>query len=167
MALLRARSLALWVCAALAVALLDQLVKMLVESALQPGESHAYTAFFNLVLTYNRGAAFSLLADASGWQRPVFIAVALGAIALILWLLGKHSSDRLFCLGLTLILGGALGNLWDRATLGHVIDFLDFHAAGYHWPAFNVADSAITVGAALLIVDGFRVQRRTMPPGPA
>jgi signal peptidase II len=161
----RAASLAPWLGVAAAVALADQSVKRLIESALQPGESRAFGSFFNLVLAYNRGAAFSLLANASGWQRPAFIAVAVAAIVLILWLLARHASDRLFCLGLALILGGALGNLWDRATLGHVVDFLDFHAAGYHWPAFNVADSAITVGAALLIYDGFRAQRRGLPPG--
>ncbi len=154
-----ASALVPWLCAAGAVALADQAVKWLIVSALQPGESRAYTSFFNLVLAYNRGAAFSLLADASGWQRPAFIAVALGAIGLIVWLLGRDSSNALFCLGLSLILGGALGNLWDRARLGYVVDFLDFHAAGYHWPAFNVADSAITVGAALLIYDGW-AQRR-------
>jgi signal peptidase II len=86
------------------------------------------------------------------------------AIAIIVWLLRRHASERLFCAGLALILGGALGNLWDRAILGHVVDFLDFHALGYHWPAFNVADSAITIGAALLIYDGFRTQRRGAAP---
>ncbi len=152
-------ALAPWLAIAAGVVLADQGVKALIVAALQPGESRAFTGFFNLVLAYNRGAAFSLLADASGWQRPVFMAVALAAVALIVWLLRRPSSNRLFSLGLSLILGGALGNLWDRARLGYVIDFLDFHALGYHWPAFNVADSAITVGAALLILDGFRAQR--------
>jgi len=155
-----AGALAPWLTIAAVVVLADQGVKGLIVAALQPGESRAYTGFFNLVLAYNRGAAFSLLADASGWQRPVFMAVALAAVALIVWLLRRPSSNRVFSLGLSLILGGALGNLWDRARLGYVIDFLDFHALGYHWPAFNVADSAITVGAALLIYDGFRAQRR-------
>jgi signal peptidase II len=159
----RTAALVPWLCVAALVAFADQVTKRLIEAALQPGESRAFGSFFNLVLAYNRGAAFSLLADASGWQRPAFVAVALAAVALILWLLARHSGDRLFCLALALILGGALGNLWDRATLGHVVDFLDFHAGGYHWPAFNVADSAITVGAALLIYDGFRAQRRGMP----
>ena len=159
---IRMRAIWLWICAAAAVALADQASKWLIQSVLQPGESRPFTGFFNLVLAYNRGAAFSLFASASGWQRPAFIIIAIAAIALILWLLARHSSDRLFCLALALILGGALGNVWDRAILGHVVDFLDFHAGGYHWPAFNVADSAITVGAALLIYDGFRAQRRGM-----
>jgi signal peptidase II len=161
----RTAALVPWLGIAALVALADQSTKKLIESALQPGESRAFGSFFNLVLAYNRGAAFSFLADASGWQRPAFVVVALAAIVLILWLLTRHAGNRLFCLALALILGGALGNLWDRATLGHVVDFLDFHAAGYHWPAFNVADSAITVGAALLIFDGFRTQRRGMPTG--
>ena len=155
----RMRVLWPWMCAAAAVALADQASKWLVQSALQPGESRAFTGFFNLVLAYNRGAAFSLLANASGWQRPAFIVVAIAAIALILWLLARHPSDRLFCLALALILGGALGNLWDRAVLGHVVDFLDFHAYGHHWPASNVADSAITCGAVLLVWDSIRPRK--------
>jgi signal peptidase II len=147
-----------WLGIALVVALFDQAVKYLVELELRPGEFRPVSGFFNLVLAYNRGAAFSFLSEASGWQRYAFIVIALGAIGLILRLLARHASERLFALSLSLILGGATGNLWDRATLGHVVDFLDFHAAGYHWPAFNVADSAITVGAALLIWDAFRNQ---------
>jgi signal peptidase II len=103
---------------------------------------------------FNKGAAFSFLAGASGWQRGFFIGVAIVASALIVHLLRRHADDRLFCAGLALILGGALGNLWDRIALGHVVDFVLLHAYGYHWPAFNVADSAITVGAAALIWDG-------------
>ena len=156
----RLRALTPWLVTAGVVVVADQGVKALIVAALQPGESRALAGFFNLVLAYNRGAAFSLLADASGWQRPFFMAIAIGAVALIVWLLARHASNAVFCLGLSLILGGALGNLWDRARLGYVVDFLDFHALGYHWPAFNVADSAITVGAALLIYDGFRAQRR-------
>ncbi|MGH8685491.1 MAG: signal peptidase II, partial [Nitrosospira sp.] len=101
-------------------------------------------------------AAFSFLSDAAGWQRWFFSAIAAGASALIVYLLRKHAADRLFCIALSLILGGALGNLWDRIILGHVVDFLDFHVGGYHWPAFNVADSAIFLGAMLLILDSFR-----------
>jgi signal peptidase II len=154
-----ARALWPWLLIALVVALCDQAVKHVVEQSLQAGESRPITTFFNLVLAYNRGAAFSFLSDASGWQRYGFIAIALAAVAVILWLLTRHPSERLFCLSLALILGGAIGNLWDRVAIGHVIDFLDFHAAGYHWPAFNVADSAITVGAVLLIWEGLRNQR--------
>ncbi len=154
------RALVPWLVTAAAVVVADQAVKAVIMSAFQAGESRPVTGFFNLVLAFNRGAAFSLLADASGWQRPLFMAIAVAAVGLIVWLLARHADNPVFCLGLSLILGGALGNLWDRARLGYVIDFLDFHALGYHWPAFNVADSAITVGAALLIYDGFRAQRR-------
>jgi signal peptidase II len=137
------------------VLVLDLLTKRWVEAALFYGEQIPFTGFFNLVLTYNAGAAFSFLSDAGGWQRWFFSLVAVGASMLIIYLLRKHASDQLFCLALSLILGGALGNLWDRITLGHVVDFLDFHVAGYHWPAFNIADSAIFLGAALLILDSF------------
>jgi signal peptidase II len=125
-----------------------------------PGEVVHVTGFFNLVHVFNKGAAFSFLANAGGWQRAFFIGVTMAAVALIVYLLRRHERERLFCLGLALILGGALGNLWDRVMLGHVVDFLDFHAAGWHWPAFNVADSAITVGAGLLIVDTLFSGRR-------
>jgi signal peptidase II len=108
------------------------------------------------VLTYNAGAAFSCLSDASGWQRWFFSGIAAAASVLIVYLLRKHAAEKLFCWALSLVLGGALGNLWDRISLGHVVDFLDFHLSGYHWPAFNVADSAIFVGAMLLIVESFR-----------
>lgn len=138
------------------VLVLDFATKRWVESALFHGEQIPLTSFFNLVLTYNAGAAFSFLSDAAGWQRWFFSAIAGGASVLIVYLLRKHAAEKLFCVALSLILGGALGNLWDRITLGHVVDFLDFHAVGYHWPAFNVADSAIFIGAMLLIVDSFR-----------
>jgi signal peptidase II len=137
------------------VLVLDLLTKRWVEAALFYGEQIPLTGFFNLVLTYNAGAAFSFLSDAGGWQRWFFSVVAVGASMLIIYLLRKHARDQLFCLALSLILGGALGNLWDRITLGHVVDFLDFHVAGYHWPAFNIADSAIFLGAGLLILDSF------------
>jgi signal peptidase II len=137
------------------VLVLDLLTKRWVEAVLFYGEQIPLTGFFNLVLTYNAGAAFSFLSDAGGWQRWFFSVVAVGASLLIIYLLRRHATDQLFCLALSLILGGALGNLWDRITLGHVVDFLDFHVAGYHWPAFNIADSAIFLGAALLILDSF------------
>ncbi|MDQ3185066.1 MAG: signal peptidase II [Pseudomonadota bacterium] len=138
------------------VLVLDFVSKRWVESALFHGQQIALTNFFNLVLTYNAGAAFSFLSDAAGWQRWFFSAIAAGASVLIVYLLRKHAADKLFCIALSLILGGALGNLWDRITLGHVVDFLDFYVDGYHWPAFNVADSAIFLGAMLLILDSFR-----------
>ena len=145
---------------ALAVLVLDFASKRWVESVLFPGEQIPLTGFFNLVLTYNAGAAFSFLSDASGWQRWFFSAIAAVASVFIVHLLRKHAAEKLFCVTLSLILGGALGNLWDRITLGHVVDFLDFYAAGYHWPAFNVADSAIFVGAMLLIVESFRQKEK-------
>ena len=148
-----------WVLLGVVIAFADQGTKVLFGTLLAPGEVRPVTGFFNLVLVFNRGAAFSLLADAPGWQRELFAGLAVAASALIVVLLARHSADRLFCAGLALILGGALGNLWDRIALGHVVDFLDFHAWGYHWPAFNLADSAITVGAALLILDGLRARK--------
>jgi len=146
---------ATWFAVAAALIVADRLTKIVVLEMLAPGESRPVTGFFNLVLVFNKGAAFSFLAGASGWQTPLLTAVALVAAAVITVLIPRHSGNRLLCCGLALILGGALGNLWDRLAWGHVVDFLDFHAAGWHWPAFNVADSAITVGAGLLIVESF------------
>jgi signal peptidase II len=145
-----------WLAVAAAVIVFDQATKALVQARFAPGENLPVTGFFDLVLVFNRGAAFSFLSDAGGWQRAFFIAVAVGASALILFLLRRHAHERWFSLGLALILGGALGNLWDRVVLGHVVDFLLFHYKGWHWPAFNVADSAITVGATMLVLDGLR-----------
>ena len=141
---------------ALIVLVLDLVSKHWVVSILLHGQQIPLTNFFNLVLTYNAGAAFSFLSDASGWQRWFFSGIAAAASILIVYLLRKHAAEKLFCLALSLVLGGALGNLWDRITLGHVVDFLDFHVGGYHWPAFNVADSAIFLGAMFLIVESFR-----------
>jgi signal peptidase II len=141
---------------AFVVLVLDIATKLWVESVLFQGQQIPLTGFFNLVLTYNAGAAFSFLSDAAGWQRWFFSAIAAGASALIIYLLRKHTAEKMFCIALSLILGGALGNLWDRITLGHVVDFLDFHISNYHWPAFNVADSGIFLGAMLLILDSFR-----------
>jgi signal peptidase II len=135
---------------------LDQLVKWVVlgyfsgRGTLQP-----VTAFFNLVLACNKGAAFSFLADAPGWQTPLFAGFAIVASMVVGVLIVKNPAKRLFCAGLALVLGGALGNLVDRLRFGCVVDFLDFHAAGWHWPAFNVADSAITLGAVALILESF------------
>ena len=150
----RALTIALAVSAVLVIA--DQWTKLAISSNLRYGESVAITSFFNLVLVYNKGAAFSFLSDAGGWQRVFFIGLTSTAIIVLVWLIAKHESEKLFRWGLTLILGGAIGNLIDRIAYGHVIDFLDFHYAGWHFWAFNVADSAITVGAALLILDSFR-----------
>lgn len=152
-----------WLVLAAAIAFIDQGSKLWIEAQLEPGERVTVTPFFDLVLVFNRGAAFSFLADAGGWQRAFFIGVAVVASVVIVRLLHKHQGEKLFCLGLALILGGALGNLWDRVVLGHVVDFLLLHAYGYHWPAFNIADSAITGGAGLLIYDSFRGMRRNRP----
>ena len=148
------KRLAPWLALAALLVLADQASKYAVSANLRPGEVREITGFFNLVLTYNRGAAFSFLSDAGGWQRALFIGIAIVAVAVIVGLLAKHPGEGLFCAGLALILGGALGNVWDRVALGHVVDFLDFHAFGWHFWAFNVADSAITVGAGLVILDG-------------
>ena len=150
------RQLAPWLLVAAVVAVLDQTTKAVVQGALQPGARIEVLPFLDLVLVFNTGAAFSFLAGAGGWQRPFFIVIAVAAIALIGWLLLRHPGERLFCAGLALVLGGAIGNLWDRIQLGHVVDFVLLHAGGWHFPAFNVADSAITIGAGLLILDGLR-----------
>lgn len=141
---------------ALALLIFDFATKRWVESELIYGHQILFTDFFNLVLTFNTGAAFSFLSNESGWQRWLFSGISICASGLIIYLLQKHTSEKLFCIALSLILGGALGNLWDRVTLGYVVDFLDFHYAGYHWPAFNVADSVIFIGALLLIFESFQ-----------
>src|SRR2546421_12937297 len=144
-----------WFALAAALVLADQLTKALVLGRFALGERLEITAFFNMVLVYNKGAAFSFLSDAAGWQTPLLIVFALVAIGIVGALLVRSPGRRFFCTGLALILGGALGNLIDRLRFGQVVDFLDLHAAGWHWPAFNVADSAITIGAVLLILEGF------------
>lgn len=150
------RPLLLWGSLALLVFVVDQWTKQLVVRHFAGGEPLPVTSFFSLVLVYNTGAAFSFLAGASGWQREFFILVAIAASATIVWLVVRHRAEPLFCAGLSLILGGALGNLYDRMTLGRVIDFLLFHYMQHAFPAFNAADSAITLGAGLLILDSFR-----------
>jgi signal peptidase II len=144
-----------WFVLAAAIVAADQLAKWLVleHFAARP-RLEEITPFFNLVLVFNKGAAFSLLSRAEGWQTPLLTAFALGAAAVVSFLILKNPGKRILCLALAGILGGALGNVIDRLRFGSVVDFLDFHASGWHWPAFNVADSAITVGAALLILEG-------------
>ena len=144
-----------WFALAAAIVVADQLTKWAVLASFAHGERRVITGFLNLVLVYNKGAAFSMFADADGWQTPLLIVFALAAAGIVSYLIVRNPGKRLLCLGLALILGGALGNVIDRLRFGHVVDFLDFHAMGWHWPAFNVADSGITVGAALLILDGF------------
>jgi signal peptidase II len=144
-----------WFALAALVVALDQLSKWAVLGHFAPGERRALGEFFNMVLVFNKGAAFSFLADAPGWQTPVLVTFALVAAAMVSVLIVRSPQRRALCTGLALILGGALGNVIDRLRFGSVVDFLDFHALGWHWPAFNVADSAICVGAVLLILEGF------------
>ena len=149
-----------WLGLSFAIVVADQLSKLAMVALFQPGEERVVTGFFSLVLAFNTGAAFSFLRDVALWPRYLFSAIAIAAGGLIVWLL-RRGGDRLYCAGLALILGGAAGNLWDRLTLGHVVDFLLFHWDRWYYPAFNVADSAITVGAALLILDSFGRRRGT------
>ena len=148
--------LTLWLGVAVVVVLLDQLSKVTLSQLLHYGQAKEVTGFFNLVMVYNKGAAFSFLADQEGWQRWFFAGVSATASLLILWMLKRNPTQKMFCWSMALILGGAVGNLVDRVAYGHVIDFLDVHVAGWHWPAFNVADSAITLGAVLFVLDEFR-----------
>jgi signal peptidase II len=144
-----------WFALAAAVVAADQVTKAMVLGRFALGERLEVTGFFNMVLVYNKGAAFSFLSDAAGWQTPALVVFALLAIGIVGTFIVRSPGRRMLCSGLALILGGAIGNLIDRLRFGQVVDFLDFHAQGWHWPAFNVADSAITLGAALIILEGF------------
>ncbi|WP_024462539.1 signal peptidase II [Marinimicrobium sp. LS-A18] len=142
-----------WYILAIVVIVLDQISKHWVSAALTYGEPVVFTPFFNFTLLHNPGAAFSFLSDAGGWQRWFFTVVAaVVSVVLVIWL-ARVSEKRYEALALALILGGAIGNLYDRVVLGYVVDFIVVHYQDYYWPAFNIADSAITVGAALLIMD--------------
>jgi len=145
-----------WFTIAAAIVVADQVTKYAVVQYFAANKAVALAPFLNLVLVYNPGAAFSFLSDAAGWQRFFFIAIAVIASAWIVYLLRKYPHQRLFALALALVLAGAIGNVIDRIFVGAVIDFVDVHAYGYHWPAFNVADSAITCGAVLLVWDALR-----------
>lgn len=144
-----------WLGIAALVIALDQASKAWMVNHFGYGESMAVLPIFNLVLAHNQGAAFSFLNGAGGWQRWMFSAIAVAASIWIFMLLKKHSQQKLFCFALAMILGGALGNLIDRIAYGFVVDFLDFYWGAAHFPAFNLADSAITCGAALLLLDSF------------
>ncbi len=148
-----------WIMLAAVIVALDQLTKYFIVQKFVLHETLLVTPFFNLVRVHNTGAAFSMLAEAGGWQRVFFIAVAVVASVWVVWLLHKFPQQKWFCLALAMILGGAVGNLIDRVLFGAVVDFVQVHYAGYYFPAFNVADSAITCGAGLLIWDGLRPQR--------
>ena len=159
-------SLALWLALAVLVVLLDQLSKWLILGAYQLGDATPITGFFNIVRAHNTGAAFSFLHDASGWQRWFFVGLGAAASGFIIWMLRAHPGQRLFCFAVSMILGGAVGNVIDRLVHGYVVDFLQFHWSwlapvfhGGHFPAFNLADSAITLGAILLALDMFKSKK--------
>ena len=156
----RGSSLWPWLGIATVVVLLDQVTKTMIVGALALGESRHIVSMFNIVRVHNSGAAFSFLAGASGWQRWFFVALALTAVGVIVWLLKRHGNQRLFSAALAFILGGAIGNVVDRLLYGHVVDFIQVHWRASYFPAFNLADSAITLGAGLLILDEvLRVRR--------
>ena len=154
-------SLLPWLGIAFITILLDQFSKVLIVGSMQLHDSHTVTSFFNIVRWHNTGAAFSFLAGAAGWQRWFFIGLGAVAAFVIVWMLRSHAGQRLFCWSLALILGGAVGNVIDRVWHGYVVDFIQVHYANLFFPAFNIADSAITVGAGLLILDELRRVRST------
>ena len=140
-----------WLGLSAVIILLDQATKYWVTSVFRLGESLTVTSFFDLVFVFNRGAAFSFLASEDGWQRWFFVVLALVISSWLIAMLREHAGERLMPTALSMVLGGALGNVIDRLMHGAVVDFLSFHVAGYYWPAFNVADSCITVGVGLLL----------------
>ncbi len=144
-----------------AVLVLDQLTKAWIAATLSLYERIPLLPFLDITRVHNRGAAFSFLSTAAGWQRWFFTALAFAvSVAILVWLRRLPGSQRRLAAGLALVLGGALGNLWDRLQHGYVVDFIDVYYGGWHWPAFNVADSAISIGAALLILDALAVRKR-------
>ena len=156
-----AGSLLPWLGVAALVIVIDQLTKTLILGSFRLGDSHTVTSFFNIVRVHNAGAAFSFLAGASGWQRWFFVGLGALAALFIVWMLRSHGGQRLFSWALALILGGAVGNVIDRLLHGHVVDFIQLHYGSAYFPSFNVADSAISVGAALLILDELLRVRRS------
>ena len=150
-----------WLALALIILIADQFTKVLIVGYYKLGDATTVTSFFNVVRVHNVGAAFSFLAGAAGWQRWFFTGIGIVAALFILWMLKSHAGQKLFSFALACILGGAVGNVIDRVAYGYVVDFLQFHYAGWYFPSFNVADSAITVGAAALILDEIRRVRRT------
>jgi len=156
----RGPSLWLWLGLALLVVVLDQLSKTLILGSFQLNDSRTITSWFNLVRVHNTGAAFSFLAGASGWQRWFFVGLGTVASAFIVWMLKKHPGQKLFCFAVTMIMGGAIGNVVDRLLHGYVVDFIQVHYGGWYFPSFNLADSAITLGAMCLILDEILRVRR-------
>jgi len=155
------RRLAPWLAIAGLIVIADQISKLIVERTFVFAERVPVTSFFDLTLLYNKGAAFSFLASAAGWQRWFFIGIGCAAALFIVFMLARHGNQRLFALALALILGGAVGNVIDRIIHGHVIDFLLFYWNGWYWPAFNIADSCIVAGAITLVLDEILRVRRT------
>lgn len=145
-----------WLSISAVVIALDLVTKHLIQQNFVFGDLHSVTSFFDLVRYHNEGSAFGFLNDAGGWQKWFFNSISIVASVVIIYLLKKHTNEKLFCAGLALILGGAIGNLYDRITLGYVVDFLNFHVSNHYWPAFNVADSAICVGVGFLLLDSFK-----------
>jgi signal peptidase II len=156
----RGPSLWLWLGLALLVVVLDQLSKTLILGMFQLNDSRTITSWFNLVRVHNTGAAFSFLAGASGWQRWFFVGLGTAASIFIVWMLKKHPGEKLFCFAVTMIMGGAIGNVVDRLLHGYVVDFIQVHYGGWYFPSFNLADSAITLGAICLILDEILRVRR-------
>lgn len=151
-----------WLSVTAVVIIIDQLTKWVMSSWLSLYETVNIMPFFNLTMAHNTGAAFSFLAQAGGWQRWFFVGLAtVISLVLIVWL-RKVTDKTVEALSISLILGGAIGNVIDRINLGYVIDFLDVYYGSYHWPAFNIADSAIVVGACLLIIDSFRTKPESL-----
>ena len=150
-----------WLAWAVVILVADQVTKTLILNHYRLGDGTLITSFFNIVRAHNTGAAFSFLADAGGWQRWLFTGIGVAATAFIVWQLRAHPGQKLFAFSLSSILGGAVGNVVDRLQHGYVVDFLDFHLQGWHFPAFNVADTAITIGAACLILDELLRVRKT------
>ncbi|MBL8513212.1 MAG: lipoprotein signal peptidase [Betaproteobacteria bacterium] len=153
-----------WLVWSAIVVALDQLTKQVITAHFHYGEVKFITSWFNLVLAHNTGAAFSFLANAGGWQRGFFVTVTIVITGVLLWMLRDHKGNRWLALALALVIGGAIGNLIDRVLYGYVVDFVQWHAAGYYWPAFNVADSAISLGAVMLVIDSFRKRTESDRP---
>ena len=148
-----------WLSISAIVVAFDLYSKHLIQQHFVFGDLHSVTSFFDLVRYHNEGSAFGFLNDAGGWQKWFFNGISIVASVVIIYLLKKHTDEKLFCAGLALVLGGAIGNLYDRITLGYVVDFLNFHLNNHYWPAFNVADSAICVGVGLLLLDSFKASK--------
>jgi len=152
-----------WLWLSLVVIVFDQVTKQMVTDSLHLYQSIPILPSLNLVLVHNSGAAFSFLSDAGGWQRWFFVVLAMGvSVVILIWIKRLKQEERRLAVALSLVLGGAIGNVWDRIAHGYVVDFIDVYYGEWHWPAFNVADSAICVGAALLILDAlFNKEKQT------